>query len=66
MNKSLPRQSFRFHFSWWKLLTQYPRENWLEIYEAIFDFKLNGNLPTNLSPMAQEAFNKLLPDLSKQ
>jgi hypothetical protein len=27
---------------------------------------LNGNLPSNLSPEAQEAFNKLLPDLSKQ
>ena len=47
---------FLFYDDWWKIIKNYPENIRLEIYDAVMEYGLTGNLPT-LEGAAKVAFD---------
>lgn len=50
------RKSFVFNVAWQEILSDYPAEVRLEVYDAVIRYAASGTLP-ELKPMANMAFS---------
>lgn len=59
------RESFVFYRSFYESAKHLPLEVQREIYNAIMEYGLNGNLPTDLSTIANSIFILIKPQIDK-
>lgn len=59
------RESFVFYRSFYESAKHLPLEVQCEIYNAIMEYGLNGNLPTDLSTIANSIFILIKPQIDK-
>lgn len=59
------RESFVFYRSFYESAKHLPSEVQCEVYNAIMEYALNGNLPTELSTIANSIFILIKPQIDK-
>ena len=59
------RESFVFYRSFYESAKHLPSEVQCEVYNAIMEYGLNGNLPTKLSTIANSIFILIKPQIDK-
>ena len=59
------RESFVFYRSFYESAKHLPSEVQCEVYNAIMEYALNGNLPTKLSTIANSIFILIKPQIDK-
>lgn len=59
------RESFVFYRSFYESAKHLPSEVQCEVYNAIMEYGLNGNLPTELSTIANSIFILIKPQIDK-
>ena len=59
------RESFVFYRSFYESSKRLPSEVQCEVYNAIMEYALNGNLPTELSTIANSIFILIKPQIDK-
>ena len=59
------RESFVFYRSFYESAKHLPLEDQCEVYNAIMEYALNGNLPTKLSAIANSIFILIKPQIDK-
>ena len=59
------RESFVFYRSFYESAKHLPLEVQCEVYNAIMEYSLNGNLPTELSTIANSIFILIKPQIDK-
>ena len=61
MSKDMKRESILFYRSFYEAICGLPKDIQLEIYNAIMEYGLNGNLPEDLKPVAKGMFALMKP-----
>lgn len=56
------KKSFIFYASWKEVLSEYPSEVRLEVYDAVIEYAISGTL-TELKPLAKMAFSFIRKDI---